>query len=347
MDGLYDLNLSQMEELITNMGEKPFRARQLYSWLYKGIPITQMGNMPKQLRAKLETYPLHTVQMEQRLVSKDGTTKYLFLLYDGNIIESVYMTYKYGGTLCISTQAGCRMGCAFCASTIGGLKRNLSAGEMVAQCIAVEKDKSDLARDGGRAVTNIVMMGCGEPLDNYENSIKFLHLISAPEGLGVSPRNISLSTCGLAPQIIQLAREKLPVTLCISLHAADDETRGEIIPAGRAYSIADILEAVRFYIKETGRRVIFEYAPIKGVNDSEEDAAKLCGILKSMQCHVNLIPLNPVEGACLEGASAKRLDEFSRWLSDGGLSVTVRRSLGQDIQGACGQLRRTFIEGSQ
>ncbi len=346
MDGLYDMDLAQLEGLMESMGEKPFRAKQLFSWLYKGIPPAEMGNLPKQLREKLEAYPLHGVQMEQKLVSNDGTTKYLFLLFDGNIIESVYMTYKYGGTLCISTQAGCRMGCAFCASTIGGLKRNLSAGEMAAQCVAVEKDKSALAKDGGRAVTNIVMMGCGEPLDNYDNAIRFLHLISAPGGMGVSPRNISLSTCGLAPQIIRLAKEKLPVTLCISLHAADDETRQKIMPAARAYPIAEILEAVRFYIRETGRRVIFEYAPIKGLNDSEEDAAKLCSILKNLQCHVNLISLNPVEETCLQGSEARRTEAFSGWLSKGGLSVTIRRSLGQDIQGACGQLRRSYIKGN-
>ncbi|MDP2891569.1 MAG: 23S rRNA (adenine(2503)-C(2))-methyltransferase RlmN [Bacillota bacterium] len=344
MNGLFDMDISEMTALMKELGEAPYRAGQVFSKLQMGYSIDEMSELPKALREKLKSLPLHGVRIERKLISRDGTIKYLFLLDDGNIIESVYMNYKHGGTLCISTQAGCRMGCVFCASTIGGLSRNLTAGEMAAQCAAAERDNAAEPAGGGRAVTNVVMMGCGEPLDNYENAVKFIRLAGDPRGMGISPRNISLSTCALVPQMKKLAEEGLPVTLCISLHAARDEIRKKLMPAASAYSVRDIIDAARLYVSRTGRRVIFEYAPIKGLNDSPEDAKMLASHLKNLQCHVNLIYLNPAREAALEPLEHKDMKRFEAILKAEGVSVTIRRSLGKDIQGACGQLRSSRLE---
>lgn len=340
---LLSLSKYEIQNLISDLGFPKFRADQLYTAMYQGKSLKE-ANIPENLRQELakKGYTLGGVEIHQRLVSQiDGTVKYLYKLEDGNIIEGVLMHYKHGNTLCVSTQVGCRMGCAFCASTIGGVVRSLEAGEILGQVICANRDNKT---DKSRAVTNIVLMGSGEPLDNYDNVIKFLKLVSDENGLNISQRNISLSTCGLAPKIIELAGEDLGITLSLSLHAPIDELRRQIMPIAKAYTLKETIEAMRYYVKKTSRRVIYEYALISEFNDTKECADKLSQLIKGMQCHVNLIPLNSVHESGLVGSSAKNVQRFKEYLESKGVSVTVRREMGSDISGACGQLRRSFLK---
>lgn len=335
-----DLRSHTPEELsawLTAWGEPAFRAKQLFSWLQRGVAPEAMTNLPKGLRERLvaELPPVPEIQAVYRS-EKDDTEKLLYRLHDGELVEGVLMRYHHGVTLCLSSQVGCAMGCAFCASTLEGRKRNLSASEMLGQVWAAN---GHLGQDNAK-VHNIVMMGSGEPLDNYDATVRFLQLLRHPDGLNLGLRNVSLSTCGLAPQMRAFAGEGLPVTLSVSLHAADDEIRKAIMPIAKTYPIAEVLEACRFYIEKTGRRVIFEYALIEGVNDGEADARKLAGLLRGMQCHVNLIPLNPVPERDLRAPAEMKVKAFLQALEQRHISATRRREMGQDIAGACGQLRR-------
>lgn len=341
MKPLMDCTPEELSALMKDYGQPAFRGKQLYAWLMAGAPWEDMTNLPKALRERLarET-PRGGARLEQKRVSqKDGTVKYLFALADGNVVEGVLMRYHYGNTLCISTQVGCRMGCAFCASTLEGCVRNLTAGEMLGEVAAANADEGT-----GRNITNIVLMGSGEPLDNYEEVVAFLRLVNRPEGLGVSLRNISLSTCGLVPQMRRLAEEGLPVTLSLSLHAPDDALRRRIMPVAQAYALEDVLDAARYYIQRTGRRVILEYALIGGLNDALEQAEALSQLLRGMQCHVNVIPLNDVPERNLSGSTPQRVQAFLQVLERRGISATQRREMGADIEGACGQLRRKVLQ---
>lgn len=337
---LQDLNFSELENLILSLGEKKFRAKQLYDGLIKGKKISEINISPSLRESLLKEYEDEPVKIIKTLTAADGTEKYLFSLSDGNIIEGVLMKYKYGNTQCVSTQVGCRMGCKFCASTLGGLVRNLTSGEILAQVLTV----SALHSEGGkRGVTNVVLMGSGEPLDNYENTVKFLKNVSAEGGINISPRNISLSTCGIVPKIYSLADEGLPVNLTISLHQVTDEGRARTMPIAKKYSIAEILKACEYYFDKTGRRYIFEYSLIAGENSDAEHAEGLINLLKGRPCHVNLIRLNEVKERDLKSITDKRAYAFAAMLEKGGLSATVRRSMGSEIGGACGQLRAGFI----
>ena len=338
---LQDLSFSEFENLIENFGEKKFRAKQLYDGIMKGKPISKI-NISQTLREKLlEEYEDEPVKIIKTLTSSDGTEKYLFSLADGNIIEGVLMKYKYGNTQCVSTQVGCRMGCKFCASTLGGLVRNLSSGEILAQVLAVNALH---ATDNKRGVTNVVLMGSGEPLDNFENTVNFLKSVSAEGGIGISPRNISLSTCGIVPKIYALADSGLPVNLTISLHQTTDEGRARTMPIAKKYSIAEILKACEYYFEKTGRRYIFEYSLIAGENSDAEHAEGLIKLLRGRPCHVNLIRLNEVKERTLKSVADKQAYAFADKLEKGGLSATVRRSMGADIGGACGQLRASYLK---
>ena len=340
---IQDYNLKELEELVAEMGEKPFRAKQLYDGIMRGHNISDIPALPKAFSEKLkemfEDYPLEIVKT---LTSSDGTEKYLFRLADGNIIEGVFMKYKYGNTQCVSTQVGCRMGCKFCASTLGGLVRNLSSGEILSQVLKVN------ALHGGtpkqRQVTNVVLMGSGEPLDNYDNVIKFLRDLAAEGGINISPRNVSLSTCGLVPQMYKLAEEGLPVNLTVSLHNVTDDERARTMPIAKRYKIGEILSACTNYFKKTGRRYIFEYSLIEGENADEAHAKALIELLKGRPCHVNLIRLNEVKERKLMAASERGAQTFLKTLTDGGISATLRRRMGADIGGACGQLRAGYIK---
>ena len=340
---LLDLSFTELQELLVSMSVPKYRADQIYLGLYSGKRLEEISNLPKSLVAEFRNKGIDglNTKIVQKLVSKDGTVKYLFELFDGNIIEGVLMRYKYGNTLCVSTQVGCRMGCAFCASGLNGLVRNLSAGEILSEVILANCDQGGNLNK--RAVTNIVLMGCGEPLDNYDNVVKFLRLVSYEKGLNVSLRNVSLSTCGIVPKILQLAEEDLQVTLTISLHATDNESREKIMPVNKAYKIEELLDSAKTYFKKTGRRVVFEYAMIKGVNDSTQCADRLAHILKGLSSHVNLIPLNYVKERNLKGIKREEVYKFCEYLNKLGVSATVRRTMGNDIEGACGQLRRKYI----
>lgn len=335
----------ELEELFSSWGEPKYRARQVFEWISRGANPRDMTNIPKSLREKLDTLPFGTVETVKRLVSqKDGTVKYLFKLHDGNLIEGVLMKYKYGNTLCISTQVGCNMGCAFCASTLEGCARNLEAGEMLFEVLAVENEKEkDEKADGQRRVTNIVLMGSGEPLDNYDNVVRFLKLVSEQGGICISQRNISLSTCGLVDKIKRLPNDGIHVTLSVSLHAPNNEIRSKLMPVNRAYPIETVLNAAKEYADKTGRRVIFEYSLIKGVNDGKEHAIELSKRLRGMNCHVNIIPLNSVKERNLTGTTRREAQDFCKMLGKMNISATVRREMGADIDGACGQLRRRVI----
>ncbi len=340
---LQDLGFAEIENLIHSLGEKKFRAKQLYDGLTKGKNISDINVSPGLRSALLEEYEDEPVKIEKSFVSSDGTEKFLFALADGNLIEGVLMKYKYGYTQCVSTQVGCRMGCKFCASTLGGLVRNLTAGEILSQILTVNA----LHRGGGgekRAVTNVVLMGSGEPLDNYENVVKFLKNVSSPDGINISPRNISLSTCGLVPKIYDLADEGIPVNLTVSLHQTTDEGRARTMPVAKKYKISEILKACSYYFEKTGRRYIFEYSLIAGENCDEICASELIKLLKGRPCHVNLIRLNEVEERGLKSVADKQAYKFLGLLEKGGLSATVRRSMGSDIGGACGQLRAGYLK---
>ena len=319
----------------TGVKIEKYRASQIFSWLVKGAAdFSEMGNIPKNIKAVLEENAYITLpQIQTKLVSKiDGTVKYLFRLHDGECIESVFMRYEHGNTLCISSQAGCRMGCTFCASTLNGLSRNLLPSEMTGQVIAAQKDL-------GEKVSNIVMMGIGEPLDNYDNVKKFLTLVNCPDGLNIGLRHITLSTCGLCDKIRALADEKLQITLSVSLHASDSETRKMLMPVARKFELDELMDACRYYISKTGRRISFEYSMIHGKNDTPECAEDLKKLLSGMLCHVNLIPLNDVKERNYTRSSREAIQRFSKILEDGHITVTVRRKLGSDINASCGQLR--------
>lgn len=330
----------ELAEIPALSGEKKFRVKQLFSWMHdhKAASFDEMTNLPKSLRDRLaeETELVSLKVVQEQISALDGTRKYLFELADGNLIESVYMEYSFGSSVCISSQAGCRMGCRFCASTIAGLERNLTASEMLEQVYRI-------GRMTGKRISHVVIMGSGEPLDNYDNVLRFLRLITSSQVKEpVSRRNLTLSTCGLVPMIYRLAEDDPGVTLALSLHAADDETRRSIMPIARKYTIAQILEACDAYFQATGRRVSFEYSLIKGVNDGAEEAEKLSGLLKGRNCHVNLIPVNPVKERSYETVSRGYALHFKKLLEKNGINATIRREMGRDIDGACGQLRRSY-----
>ena len=340
---LQDLTLPQLQMLAAEWGEPKFRAAQIYRGMMQGKRIADMTDLSKTLRNRLAArFENEPVKIVQTLRSADGTEKYLFELADGNRIEGVFMSYKYGNTQCVSTQVGCRMNCAFCASGLNGLVRNLSAGEILAQVLTVN------ALHGGtlekRAVTNIVLMGSGEPLDNYDNTVDFLRSVTAEGGICVSARNISLSTCGLVPKMYDLAEENIPVNLTVSLHSPFDEERRRIMPVANAYAVEEILQACAHYFERTGRRYIFEYSLIAGENCEKRHADRLIALLKGRPCHVNLIRLNDVKEKNLSSVSEKEAYRFLGLLEKGGLSATLRRQIGADIGGACGQLRAKTLQ---
>ncbi len=345
---LQDLSYAEVQSLVQALDEKPFRAKQLYEGLTQGKGIAEISSLPKTLKETLlETYENQPVTVQEKFLSADGTEKYLFRLADGHLIEGVLMKYKYGYTQCVSTQVGCRMGCAFCASTLGGLIRNLTAGEILSQILvvnALHKDETFGQGKESRAVTNVVLMGSGEPLDNYDNTVRFLRNLTAKEGLGISARNISLSTCGIVPKMYELAKENIPLNLTVSLHATTDESRARTMPVAKAYKIADILQACEYYFQVTGRRYYFEYTLIEGENCDERHADELIALLKGKPCHVNLIRLNEVQERTLKALGEKSAYRFLGRLEKGGLSATLRRQIGVDIGGACGQLRASYLE---
>ena len=340
---LRSMTLQELGEVLKELGQPAFRAKQLFSWLHKGVTsFDQMTNLPQALRESLEEkYPLLPPQVVRKQESqKDGTIKYLWRLHDGNCVETVLMRYHYGNTVCISTEVGCAMGCAFCASTLGGLVRRLEAREILEQVLFTQLDS-------GQPISHIVLMGIGEPLDNYDNVLRFLHLVNSPEGMNISMRHISLSTCGLVPKILRLAEEKLQLTLSVSLHAPNDQVRNTIMPVNKAYPVEALLDACRKYYEITGRRISFEYAMIDGVNDTVEAARELISRLKGMSAHVNLIPLNHVEESPLKPSTKQAVARFQALLEDAGIPATVRRSLGGDIDASCGQLRRKYTLGKE
>ena len=339
---LQDLNYDQTVELVGRLGEKPFRAKQLYDGINKGKRISEIAVLPSSLREKLlDIYEDCPVEIIKTFKSTDGTEKYLFRLADGNVIEGVLMKYKYGNTQCVSTQVGCRMGCKFCASTLGGRLRDLTSGEILSQVLVVNA----LHAEGkNRGVTNIVLMGSGEPLDNYDNVITFLKNVTAQGGINISARNISLSTCGLVDKMRALADEGVPVNLTVSLHNTTDRERARTMPVANKWSIAEILDACTYYFEKTGRRYIFEYSLIEGENCDVRHAEELIALLKGRPCHVNLIRLNEVRERDLKALDDKRAYRFLGLLEKGGLSATLRRQIGSDIGGACGQLRAGYLD---
>ena len=327
----------ELKELLLSMGEKSFRAAQIFSWIHekKAETFDDMTNLSRALREKLkkkcELIRLNAVEIQKSRL--DGTRKYAFALPDGNIIESVWMEYKHGNSVCISSQVGCRMGCRFCASTLDGLERNLRPSEMLEQIYEME-------RDTGQRVSNIVVMGTGEPLDNLPNLLRFLELITSEKGSNISQRNITVSTCGLVPKIRELAAKKLQITLAISLHAPNDELRRTMMPIAKSYSIHEIMDACDEYFAATGRRISFEYSLVRGVNDGEAEARQLIALLKGKNCHVNLIPVNPIKERDYKETLGQQVEKFQKQLEKNGINATIRRRLGTDIDSACGQLRR-------
>ena len=340
MTDIKSLTIKELTDFLVEMGEKPFRGKQIFKWLHK-MHVTsfdEMTDISLNLRKKLkENSTITVINAVKEQVSSDGTRKYLFELPDGNRIESVKMDYKHGHSVCISSQVGCAMGCEFCASTIGGLQRNLTAAEMLEQIYAIERMTNE-------RVSNVVVMGSGEPLQNLENLISFLENINDKEGDNISLRGITVSTCGIIPAIGKLAQYNLPVTLAISLHAPNDEIRSRLMPIAKVYPLEDLLRACRDYFEKTGRRITFEYSLIKGVNDSPGNAEQLSALIKDMNCHVNLINVNPVEEKTFQKTGEKDIMLFKNKLEKNKINVTIRRELGQDIDGACGQLRRRYPE---
>ncbi len=339
---LLSLSPEQLTEVMSTLGQPKFRAKQIYEWLHKKLVRTfdAMTNLPTSLRQVLEERyicsPVELVTYQESQI--DGTRKYLFSLPDGNVIESVWMQYHHGNSVCISSQVGCRMGCRFCASTMDGLVRGLTPGEMLGQIY-------EIARHTEARVSNVVIMGSGEPLDNFDAVVAFLHHVSDERGYCISQRSITLSTCGLVPQIYQLAEQNLQITLAISLHAAEDAVRQELMPVAKAYSLKELLEACDAYFAKTGRRMTFEYSLVQGVNDNEEQALILARLLKGRNCHVNLIPVNPVKERDFKQPLPATVLEFKKTLEKNGINATIRREMGRDIDGACGQLRKRFMEG--
>lgn len=330
---------SELQEAVQEIGEKPFRAKQIYEWLHVKLvdSFEEMTNLSKSLRQCLEQeYRIGKLTvLERQISSKDPTEKFLFELQDGNVVESVLMKHHYGNSVCISSQAGCRMGCRFCASTIGGLARNLEVYEMLGQVYQIQKII-------GERISNIVVMGTGEPLDNYENFLKFIYMISDERGLHISQRNITASTCGIVPKIRQLAEEKLQITLALSLHASNQEKRKALMPIANKYALDEVLNACDDYFRKTGRRVTYEYSLVHGVNDTKKDAAELAELFKNKNCHMNLIPVNPIKERNFQKPDSKNVLVFKNRLEHHGINVTIRRERGSDIDGACGQLRRRY-----
>ena len=336
MKNIKDYGLEELKEELKQIGEKPFRAEQIYKWLYaqKVKTFDEMTNLSEELRQKLkQEYTICNFNIIKKLESRDGTKKYLFDLLDGNAIETVLMEYHHGKTICVSSQIGCKMGCKFCASTGIEFARNLTAGEIVEQILAVEQDTGD-------RISNVVFMGIGEPLDNYNNVIKAIRIINEPKGLNIGARHISISTSGLVPKIYDLANENIPCTLSISLHATNNEKRSSMMPVNNAYPIEELIKACKDYILKTNRRISFEYALAKDNNDNLEDAKELVKLLKGMLCHVNLIPINKIENGKYTKSTNENIIKFRDYLNDHGIVATIRRELGSDIDAACGQLRR-------
>lgn len=336
MINLNDLTYPELEQAIVSCGEPKFRAGQFFKWFSLGVTdFDGMTNISKVTKVKLsENYSLATVKIYKKFCSNiDETVKYLLQLNDGSIVESVAMKYKHGISLCLSTQCGCNMGCKFCASTIGGKQRDLTAGEILGQAALLQADL-------GERISNIVLMGIGEPLDNYDNVITFLKNVNDEKGMNIGYRHISLSTCGLVDKINKLAKEKMPITLSVSLHAPDDETRNKIMPVNKKYNVEKLISCCKDYLKETGRRISFEYILIEGVNDSTEHALKLASLTKGMLCHINLIPANFVPESGLKSSSKASVQKFLNTLESKGVNATIRRTLGSDIEASCGQLRR-------
>jgi 23S rRNA (adenine2503-C2)-methyltransferase len=333
------LSLEELTEKMQELGEKPFRAKQIYEWLHVRLAtdFDEMTNLSLALREKCrEAFAITALEPVRVLTSEiDGTKKFLFRLADGNVIESVWMQYRHGNSVCISSQVGCRMGCRFCASTLDGLVRGLTISEMLDQIYRIQVIT-------GERVSNVVIMGSGEPMDNYENVVGFLRRITDEKGFHLSVRNITMSTCGLVPQMYAFAEEGLPVTLALSLHASRDETRRELMPVARKYSLKEVLGACDNYFEKTGRRISFEYSLVHGVNDTPEGARELAGLLKGRNCHVNLIPVNPIKERDFRRGSGAEIANFKNILEKSGINVTIRREMGRDINGACGQLRRSF-----
>jgi len=340
MRNILDLNLSELKKWMEENKEKEFRAKQVFDWIYKEVwNFDDMKNIPKSTLHKLseEFYIGIPEILESYKSKKEDTRKYLFLLKDDNIIEAVVMKYKHGNSICVSTQIGCKMGCKFCASTLGGVVRNLTSGEILGQIIRAQKDI-------GERISNVVLMGSGEPLDNFDNVLKFLYNVNAEYGLNIGQRHITLSTCGIVPKIKELADLNMQITLAISLHAPNDEVRKQTMPIAKAYSIRELLDACNYYISKTNRRITFEYALVKGFNDSKENAEELSRTLKGILCHVNLIPINEIEESSLKKSNTEDVDKFKEILIKNGIETTIRREMGLDINAACGQLRRSYLE---
>lgn len=338
---LKSMNLAEMTEFIVSIGEKPFRAKQVYQWIHEkqADSFDEMTNISKKMRELLaDAGYLTTLKKEEVQISKlDGTRKYLFQLEDGNVIESVLMRYKHGNSVCISSQVGCRMGCRFCASTLDGLVRGLRPAEMLDQIYQIGKDI-------GERISNVVVMGTGEPMDNFDNLLRFIELLTDENGLHISQRNLTVSTCGIVPRMRELADKKLQITLALSLHASNQEKRLSLMPVANKYDIHEVVDACRYYFDQTGRRVTFEYSLVGGVNDTDQDAEELCRLVKGMNCHINLIPVNPIKERDYVQSNAKVIAAFKNKLEKNGLAVTVRREMGRDIDGACGQLRKSYVD---
>lgn len=337
------MNLRELTAYIEELGEKGFRAKQIYQWIHvkQVSSFDEMTNVSKNLIEKLkEQCVLIDLKQEMVQISKqDGTRKYLFALSDGNVIESVLMRYKHGNSVCISSQVGCRMGCRFCASTLDGLVRGLTPSEMLDQIYQIGKDI-------GERISNVVVMGTGEPMDNFDNLVKFIELLTDENGLNISQRNLTVSTCGIVPRMRELADKKLQITLALSLHASNQEKRKELMPVANKYEIHDVIEACKYYFEQTGRRVTFEYSLVAGVNDTNEDAKELVELVKKINCHINLIPVNPIQERDYRQPNTDAILAFKNKLERNGINVTIRREMGRDIDGACGQLRKRYASGN-
>ncbi len=336
------MTLSELTEYMTAQGYPKFRAKQIYDWCHVKVvrSVDEMNNLPKDMREHIKEHfiSLHVVE---RLESKvDGTNKFVFRLQDGNVIESVFMPYKHGNSVCISSQAGCRMGCRFCASTLMGLERNLTASEMLDQIYAISYIT-------GERVSNVVVMGTGEPLDNYDNLCRFIHLLTDENGLHISQRNVTVSSCGLVPEIYRLAEEGFSITFALSLHAPNDEKRKQLMPIANRYTIAEVLNACKYYFEKTGRRITFEYSLVAGENDTKRDAEELSALLKGFPCHINLIPVNPIKERDYRRADSDSVQKFKNRLEKNAINATIRRGMGKDIDAACGQLRKTYMESTK
>ncbi len=344
MTDIKSMNFQELTEYVEAIGEKKFRAKQLYDWMHihHVSSFDEMTNLPKNFRENLTNATTLTClkQIDCQVSSLDGTRKYLFALEDGNMVESVFMRYKHGNSVCISSQVGCRMGCRFCASTLDGLLRGLTPAEMIDQIYRIEVDT-------GEKVSNVVVMGTGEPMDNFDNLLRFIELLTDEHGIHMSQRNLTVSTCGIVPRIYELADKKLQITLAISLHASNQVKRMELMPVANKYDIHEVLDACRYYFDKTGRRISFEYSLVAGVNDTTEDARELIDLLSGLNCHINLIPVNPIKERDFAQSSRETVLDFQSKLAKSGINVTIRREMGRDIDGACGQLRRRHMRGNE